>query len=165
MKELLDKISSYNIFNYLLPGTLFAAFVERFSDHKFPHGNIVVELFAFYFAGLVISRIGSLVVGPTLQKTKFIRFSPYGDFIRASTHDPKIELFSEQNNMYRTLCALFVALPAFKGADWVAKRLEVPHDVLLTVASGLLCVLFAFAYRKQTQFIKKRVDAALHEHR
>ena len=44
-----------------------------------------------------------------------MKFAPYKDFVRACDRDPKLELLSEQNNMYRTLCALFLALPAFKG--------------------------------------------------
>src|SRR5947209_8137066 len=60
MKELLDKLSSYNLFNYLLPGTMFVAGAQRISDHKFKQDSIVVELFLYYFIGLVISRIGSL---------------------------------------------------------------------------------------------------------
>lgn len=34
MKDLLDKISSYNIFNYLLPGVLFAAFVDALTSFQ-----------------------------------------------------------------------------------------------------------------------------------
>jgi hypothetical protein len=40
MKELLDKLSSYNIFNYLLPGTLFAAAAERILDYKVTQGSL-----------------------------------------------------------------------------------------------------------------------------
>lgn len=35
MKELIEKLSSYYLFNYLLPGTLFVAVAQRTSDHKF----------------------------------------------------------------------------------------------------------------------------------
>jgi hypothetical protein len=51
MKELLDKLSSYNLFNYLLPGTVFVAAARRISAHAFKDENIVVELFLYYFIG------------------------------------------------------------------------------------------------------------------
>ena len=160
MKELLDKLSSYNLFNYLLPGTIFAVVAERITTYRFPKDNIVLELFAYYFAGLIVSRIGSLVLEPLLRKLKFVEFAAYKDFIRASAKDQKIELLSEQNNMYRTLCALFVALPAFKLADIVAIKFEVSHRSVLVTGCVVLCLVFAFAYRKETQFVKARVEAA-----
>ncbi len=159
MKDLFDKLSSYNLFNYLLPGTLFAAAAGRISDHTFTQGNIVVDLFVYYFIGLVISRIGSLTVGPLMRWTSFVTFAPHKDFIAASARDPRLEVLSEQNNMYRTLCALFVALPVFKGADVLVGRLGQTSDVEILIACGAFALLFAFAYRKQTQFVKERIEA------
>src|SRR5581483_4518955 len=98
MKDLLDKLSSYNLFNYLLPGTLFVAVAQRISDLEFEQDNIVIELFVYYFVGLVISRIGSLIVEPIMKATKFVTFAPYKDFVRACTQDSQIEVLSEQNN-------------------------------------------------------------------
>ena len=34
MKEIIEKISSYNLFNYLLPGILFAAFGDYITAYK-----------------------------------------------------------------------------------------------------------------------------------
>lgn len=159
MKDLLDKLSSYNLFNYLLPGTLFAVAAEHISEVSFTHENIIINFFIFYFIGLVISRLGSLVVEPVLTRTKFLKSAPYKDFIRACDHDSKIEVLSEQNNMYRTLCTLFVVLPAFNGFDVVATHVGLTPTTTLLFAFGILAALFAVAYRKETSFIKKRVEA------
>jgi len=158
MKELLDKLSSYNLFNYLLPGTIFVAAAERISGHNFKDANIVVELFLFYFIGMVISRIGSLTVEPVLKKVKFLKFAPYPDFIRASKTDAKIDVLSEQNNTYRTLCAVFFSLGLLRVYDLaVAWR---PRSTRTAVVVGLF-FLFAFAYRKQTDYVRKRVETAI----
>ena len=45
MKELLDKISSYNIFNYLLPGVLFAVIANKFTYYTIPLDNVIVATF------------------------------------------------------------------------------------------------------------------------
>src|SRR5690242_15561755 len=113
MKDLLDKLSSYNLFNYLLPGTIFVAGAERVTNYRFRSDSIVIDLFAYYFIGLVISRLASLVVAPLLEKIEFVKFAPYPDYISASDKDAKIDVLSEQNNTYRTLAALFLALPLF----------------------------------------------------
>src|SRR2546428_4657793 len=156
MKELLDKISSYNIFNYLLPGVLFAAVADTVTSYRFQQADLVVGVFVYYFLGLVISRIGSLIIEPLLKKVTFVTFAPYGDFVAASQEDPKLEVLSEANNMYRTLCSLFVAIALLKGYEFLATRLAVPASLSGFLLIGALLVLFLFAYRKQTEYITKR---------
>src|SRR5215467_1053056 len=110
MKDLLDKISSYNLFNYLLPGVLFAALAETWTSYRFLQSNLVVGVFVYYFFGLVISRVGSLIIEPSLRKVSFVKFASYDDFVAASQKDPKIDVLSEVNDMYRTFCSLFVLI-------------------------------------------------------
>jgi len=156
MKELLDKLSSYNLFNYLLPGAIFVAAAQRISSHTFKDENIIIELFLVYFIGLVISRVGSLTIEPALKKLQFVKFAPYKEFVRASLKDPKVDLLSEQNNTYRTLCAVFLSLAILKLYDIaVAWR---PQTARAFVIVGLFG-LFAFAYRKQTEYVRKRIEA------
>ena len=156
MKELLDKLSSYNLFNYLLPGAIFVASAQRISNHSFKDENIVVQLFLVYFIGMVISRVGSLTIEPALKKVKFIKFAPYKEFVGASLKDPKIDILSEQNNTYRTLCAVFLSLGILKLYDLAV--LSWPRTTRTVVLVGLFG-LFAFAYRKQTEYVRKRIDA------
>ncbi len=161
MKELLDKLSSYNLFNYLLPGTLFITAAERISSTRFTKGELLVDVFLYYFAGLVISRMGSLLLGPVLKRLPGLSFAPYADFTRACDADPKLEVLSEQNNMYRTLCAAFVALPVFKGLDIAATAIGFTPMVSSLASFVALALLFAAAYHKQTGFVRKRVEARL----
>jgi hypothetical protein len=71
------------------------AAAQRISTHTFKDENIVVELFLYYFIGLVISRIGSLTIEPAMKKTKFVKFAPYKGFVNACAKDTKVELLSE----------------------------------------------------------------------
>jgi len=158
LKELLDKLSSYNLFNYLLPGTLFVAVARQISNHTFAQSNIVIEFFVYYFIGLVVSRIGSLIVEPISKWTKFVTFASYQDFVCACARDPHIEILSEQNNMFRTLCALFLALGVLRLYDAAVNYWALPGQTLVFSA---LFVMFAFAYRKQTGYVRRRVEAAL----
>jgi hypothetical protein len=169
MKDLLDKLSSYNLFNYLLPGVLFSVLGEYLTAFTFLHDNIVIGVFIYYFIGLIVSRLGSLVLEPLLKKMSFISFAPYADYIAASKKDSTIEVLSEANNTYRTLCALFMALSLLALYDHVT--LQCPAVVPLTpyILLALLLILFLFAYRKQTDYVRKRVlrltDSASQEQR
>lgn len=108
MNEIFDKISSYNIFNYLLPGTLFAAISDEYSSYSFIQDDVLLGVFYYYFIGLVISRVGSLVIEPFLKKIGFLKFTEYEKFLTASQVDEKLDELSEANNMYRTMCSLFI---------------------------------------------------------
>lgn len=160
MSDLLDKLSSYNIFNYLLPGALFAVIADAYSSYSFVHEDVLVAAFVYYFLGLVISRIGSIFIEPILIKIGFFEFTDYKKFIEASKIDEKIEVLSEANNMYRTLCSLFFTLIGF----FIFNKFSAAFPLLKTgapfIASILLMLLFLFSYRKQTNYIVKRVDVA-----
>ena len=141
MKELLDKLSSYNIFNYLLPGTLFALVAERITDIRIIQSDIVIGLFLYYFIGLVISRVGSLVLEPLMRRVSFVKYAPYKDFVSVSARDPKLEILSETNNMYRTLCALFFTLVVLTILErLVGAYLRIPAGVSSLVLFGALFI-------------------------
>jgi hypothetical protein len=159
MNELLSKISSYHLFNYLLPGSLFAVVATELTHRQFVQQNLVLGLFVYYFYGLIISRVGSLFVEPFLKWVRFLKFADYRDFVAACKKDPKIDELSETNNMYRTLCTLLIALTLLQGIVLLElkypqlKRAELP--VLIAAVFGLL----VFSYKKQTGYITKRVKA------
>jgi hypothetical protein len=89
MADLIDKISSYNLFNYLLPGVLFSVIASKLTHYTFLGYEIVVAAFLYYFIGLVVSRFGSLVIEPFFEFTGFVKFADYRTFIAASKQDPR----------------------------------------------------------------------------
>lgn len=159
MKDLLDKLSSYNIFNYLLPGVLFAAFVDAFTSLRVLQADVVVAVFVYYFLGSVVSRVGSLLVEPLLRRFHVVTFAPYEDFVRASKADPKLEILSEANNMYRTICALMMTV----GVVTLYEKASIYWPILNVVAPSVLIIglfaLYLLSYRKQTAYINKRIEA------
>lgn len=158
MKDLLEKLSSYNIFNYLLPGIVFVVLADALTTFHFIQQNIILGVFLYYFIGLIISRLGSIVIEPLLKWSRFVKFSPYADFVSASKEDKSLEVLSEANNVYRTFCSLFVSLIVLK----IYERLSISFPILGRWAAEILVVgmlvLFYFSYRKQTQYITKRIQ-------
>lgn len=159
MKEILDKISSYNLFNYLLPGILFVCISKQFMDYNFVQDNEFIGAFLYYFIGMVISRFGSLFIEPTLKKIAFLKFAEYKHFVSASKKDDKIELLSEVNNTYRTITAMFVILLLLKLYNHFQVLWEIPQNVTTLTLIVLVLLMFLFSYRKQTNYITKRIDA------
>lgn len=154
MSEVLQKLSSYNIFNYLLPGVVFVILLKRYADIDLSVENVALGMFLYYFIGLVLSRIGSVLLEPTLKVTGIIKFSDYSRFIQASKLDGKIELLSEVNNTYRTIMSMIITLLTFVLLN---------QSATCSFVFGCLGLmgLFIGAYRKQSAFILKRIDEAL----
>jgi len=159
MKEIYDKLSSYNIFNYLFPGILFVLLSKVFIGYNFILEKDLLGAFLYYFIGMVISRFGSIIIEPILKKVSFIKFEPYRNFVEASKKDPKIELLSEVNNTYRTLISLFVLLLILKGYFLLDFRYHFADEIAYLLVLVLLFLMFLFSYRKQTNYISKRIKA------
>jgi hypothetical protein len=157
MKDLLDKLTSYNLFNYLLPGVIFAALVDSLTTLKLIQANVVIGVFVYYFLGLIISRAGSLVIEPGLKKVGFLKFASYADFLIASKNDPKIEILTEANNMYRTFCAMFILVAVVKIYNYASAEYAVLAENAPYFSIAALLALFLVSYRKQTTYITKRV--------
>lgn len=158
MKELLEKISSYNIFNYLLPGAVFGFWVSREFELTLP-ADLLTNAFIYYFLGMIISRIGSLIIAPILKWLKIIKFEQYKNYVKASKKDEKIDLLSEVNNMYRTFISLFAVIGFLKFYNWLESKIIWLEDWRIIIGLLFLLVLFILSYKKQTKFITKRIKA------
>lgn len=158
MKDLLDKLSSYNIFNYLLPGVLFSVIADKITAYHIIQPNIILGVFLYYFIGLLISRIGSLVIEPVLKYIGFVSFASYSDFVAASKDDSKLELLSEVNNMYRTFISLSLCLILIKVFEQLSNKIQFFKDWQVEIFIVSLLGLFLFSYKKQTAYITKRIS-------
>ncbi len=159
MNELLSKISSYNLFNYLLPGSIFAVLASNITHYPLVQRDILTGAFLYYFMGLVVSRFGSLIVEPLLKRLSVVQFADYKDFVAASKQDEKLELLSEVNNTYRTLCSLFSLLLLLKLYTKIEERFPFLKEWDATILAVILLIMFLFSYRKQTSYITKRIKA------
>lgn len=156
MDMFFEKISSYNILNYLIPGAVLETFVKFLFGITLAPQDIIPSVVFFYFLGLVASRFGSLFLEPVL---KFLRLVPphnYKEFLKSAKKDPKLEVLSEANNMYRTFFSIFtlLALVMFFSKNSFT-LLESPYIAV----AGFAWVMFFLSYRKQSFFIQKRIRA------
>lgn len=162
INELLKKLSNYNIFNYLFPGIVFVILLNKITSINLIQDNIILGAFFYYFIGLIMSRIGSVIIEPILSKIGFINFAEYKDFIKVSKVDEKLDILSEVNNMYRTIIALFVSLGIGKLYDLIFTTFCIPIWINIStwvLLAGCIFCLFLFSYRKQTQIISNRVNS------
>ena len=160
MNEYIEKLSSYNLFNYLFPGVVFCLIVDKYFSYSLIQESTIIGIFLYYFIGLVISRIGSLIIEPILKKTKFVNFSSYSDYIAACKQDSKIEILSEENNMYRTVVSLLFTLVLVFGYESIANTWPLIAQYTKYIAILILIIMFLFSYKKQTSYIVKRIESS-----
>lgn len=171
LKHIVDKISSYNIFNNLYPGIIFCYLLKIMFNTNILSNNWFENLIVFYFIGMVLSRVGSVIIEPIMQKIKIkkaplLKYAPYKDYERASTINPLIATLSEVNNTYRTLLSCFVCASIFKIIIVVNDKLvqfecnffQANRDWFILI---FLVLLFANSYVKQTNYVRKRVESLL----
>lgn len=160
MKELLNKLSTYNIFNYLLPGVIFSLLTPLVTRYSFIQKDLIMGLFVYYFVGMTISRFGSLLLEPLFKLVSLVNFAEYKDFVIACKKDDKIELLSEVNNSYRTMVSVFVLLIMLKIYEKVETAVPAIKAWEHIILIGLLLILFVISYIKQTNYVTKRVIIA-----
>ncbi len=160
MKDLLNKITSYNLFNYLLPGVLFVVALEKFTSYSLIQPDIIVGIFVYYFAGLVVSRFGSLIVEPILKHLSFLKSFDSDKVAALAKTDDKIDIYTEANNMYRTFIGLFVLLLLVKAYELYAPFFPFLNKYGLYILFVLLLLVFLFSYKKQTEQLVKKTSKA-----
>jgi hypothetical protein len=138
---------------------LFAAIANEATSAKLLQRDFVVGVFVYYFLGAVVSRVGSLVIDPILRWIGFVKFAEYADYVSVSKSDPKLDVLSETNNMYRTLAALFLVVGVVSAYGYAAASLPRVQRAAPAICAVALFSLFIVSYRKQSAYIAMRIKA------
>lgn len=135
--------------------------------------GILEQLFIWYFSGIVISRIGSVLVEGLLKKIKvkgtpYINFADYKQYVSAAEAKPFIATLSETNNTYRTIIALIISIGVVclyddLLYDWFAQNFAAGNKLILLFMGVLLILLFINSYKKQTDYIRMQVENFIDE--
>jgi hypothetical protein len=146
--------------------------VKEFTRFSLADGELLENVFIYYFVGIIISRIGSLFIEKILKSIKvknkntnkkeaFLKFAPYNEYIEASENNPFIKILNEANNTYRTIIALFAVIIVVKLYDWLLydfiNYCISGNDLAFIIICLLAIVLFSKSYKKQTDYIRYRV--------
>lgn len=168
LERIAEQISAYEIFNHIVPGAVYIILADRFTSFSFLTGRILPDIIIFYFAGVVIGRIGSLLLEKALSRKgkktgkAFLERAPYRDYLKAEKKDAehKLNQLLTANNMYRSLASAAALLLLSVLADWLLPVLPdgmLTRRIVILVACILLTLLFLFSLRKQTGYIARRV--------
>ncbi len=149
VKDIIDKLSSYNIFNYLFPGFVFVIILKESSSYIHSPEFTVQSIVVIYFIGLVLSRIGSLIIEGLLLQLRLIKPIDTQTYIEKIKDNTRLEILFEAMNMYRTLSSMSLILSLMTFADILSKMSHPITSLIYCYLEFLLFILFTFAFCKQ----------------
>ena len=155
--KIFDKLSAYQLFNYFFPGIIFNCGIEKITSFRIAPDDILYRIFVYYISGLILSRIGSIIIEPVYKKICCVVYARYSDYLKASQKDSKIDILLMENNTYRTLISVFFVMLLFYLCDqieWIRNNYDNVYVVVLSLL--FLIGLMTLSFRKQTSFIRKR---------
>lgn len=168
LQHVVGKISSYNIFNNLYPGVIFCYLLKLIFNTDILLDDWFENLFVCYFMGMVLSRVGSVVIEPLLKifktaKKQLIKLAPYSDYEKASAANPFVVTLNEERNTYRSLLSCFVCLFTYKiilvvNEKLVGNEITYIRDNKDWIVIVSLMILFFCSFVKQTNYVKRRVE-------
>lgn len=155
--QLLDKISPYQVFCNFLPGFLVVNGFCYLSSVALCTHNFFETCIIYYFFGVVVSRIGSVVIEAIFRRFKWIEYAPYNDYLTSLAKDSSLADLSRESNMYRSLLTGSVIVLVIHVANrlypinWCSGK-------CFAAFLAVLVLLFSLAWIKQVRYIKKRID-------
>ena len=153
---MLGNISAYDFLTNFLPGLVLVSLCSRILGLPWVQGELVADIGIYFFVGVVVSRLSSLIVEPVLKLSRFVEFGEYTHFLMAEKRDSKIHTMLEVQNFFRALftaqlCFWFVvAYEAFYNSNQIDRG---PFFLILISTITML-----LAYRKQAEYLKKRIQ-------
>lgn len=160
MEKIIDKLSSYHIFNYISPGGVFLILCNDYLNIKIEQDKFIYFFFMSYFIGIIISRVSSLVTEKIIYFAFKIKKESHENYIKASKKDEKIEILMQDMNMYRSMCTMLIILLIIKVVKIFGLYQLIHKDFLIVLLFVLLIIIFICAYIKQTKYVISRVKTA-----
>lgn len=157
MDKVIEKISAYNIFTNLLPGVIYCYLADSLYGIPLIQETLLIGAFVYYFVGMVISRIASVLLEPILTKVRFVRYADYQDFVTASKVDAKLDTLVESNNVYRSTFSMLFCVMMTAAWSQIATSCPLVQEYSRHIVVILLFILFLLSYKKQTRYITERV--------
>lgn len=134
-------------------------YILKYLGYDFIDNNWLINFIVYYFAGIVNSRVSSLIIESLCQKLSFIEWRDYSSYNKIKKRQPFIATNQEIANMYRSMASVFMI------ALFVLLYKQISEYCIWFKNNGywigliLLFILFLFSYRKQVNnYVIKYID-------
>ena len=154
LRMIAEKLSTYRFFNFIIPGAVLIGFIKYFHLINIPKTNIWWFLLLSYFCGIVLSRIGSVVVEEPMKSLKIIKKYDVNNYIMKQKENTLVGTMLELANTYRTISALMLIILIL---TIISFPFECKTFKYLFV-EFLLLILFIYSFYKQYNYFIKTLS-------
>ncbi len=155
-----DKLDAYNLIANLVPG---AALVYALHFSGFPAPDpekIGAFLLTAFVVGVATNRLGSLVLDPILRRVGFLHKKDYQAFLGSEKEDAKLETLVANSGLYRTFVTAGLVYLILLATNWVLAAVGIEGRIVFIPVIALAMVIFLFAFQKEDNYIRIRMNAA-----
>ena len=155
-----DKLDAYNLIANLVPG---AALVYALHFSKFPVPDpekIGAFLLTAFVVGVATNRLGSLVLDPVLRRVGFLHKKDYQAFLGSEKQDARLETLVANSGLYRTFVTAGLVYLTLLATNCVFAAIGIKPNIVFILVAVLGMVIFLFAFRKEDDYIRTRMNAA-----
>ena len=146
-----------------MPGAVFVITITKIFNYFDFNTTTIENLFLYYFSGMIISSVGSVFIEPFCKCCGIVKYADYKDYLQASSIDNKINILLESNNLYRTFLGEMVIFLLLIILNFIFVHRQYYEYVVPVIINILLIILFTFSYKKQTDYIRKRITIAVNK--
>ena len=156
VKTLFDKVSTYQLFNYLFPGAVLLFILELcYKGEGQQNFSVWEKLFLCYTVGMAVSRVGTHLFEDLFERVGLFQRTDYKEIIKAELKDSKVNMLLQVSNTYRTMAAVFLVLVIIMLINKCHCLGFVFASWLVWLSIGLV-ILFIFSFRKQYNYAGNR---------
>ena len=112
VNSLFNRLSSYQILAILLPGASLLGYMKFYLSIEIKvDENVWWFLLSSYVTGVILSRIGSVVIEGIMKKFSYIKKYDVQRYLIKRKDDDLVETLLSFANLYRSFSAVFLVLP------------------------------------------------------
>lgn len=166
MEQVFGKFNYYDLFGHLLPGVIIGLLLNYIITSttlnitfSFITDSVVINLFIFYFTGLVLNRVSAVIIEPPLIKLNILHKCSYNQIIKAEKEDAKLVQLQAVIISYRTFIAGFSLIIILMLISFMLGILKINNTefFILLIFILFLNTVFFISYKKQFNGYTKRV--------
>ena len=158
LTKLIGLLENFYLATYIIAGSAIGIGLTIIGISFF-ESEFWINLGLCYFAGMIASRIGSLVIEPICKKTKIIPWEPYERFLEAEKKDStkKLLSLSKVNGIYCTMSAVSLILFVVSIVQKINEDAVWTQYLDFPLIYFLIFILFILSYRKQVGYTVERI--------
>ena len=155
VNSLFNRLSSYQILAILLPGASLLGYMKFYLSIEIKvDENVWWFLLSSYVTGVILSRIGSVVIEGIMKKFSYIKKYDVQRYLIKRKDDDLVETLLSFANLYRSYCAVFLTLPVVS----LLKGFRPDEHCAMYLFYLLLLILFVISFCKQYGYFCDSVD-------